>query len=49
MNRVCDSYPFGECPDCGEEIPEDAEDGHECIVCGHVLFAEKDEDEDGNA
>lgn len=34
------SYPDGNCPDCGEPIPEDAEDGDQCANCGHVFHTE---------
>jgi hypothetical protein len=34
-----DAYSFGECPDCGEPIPEDAMDGTECSNCGHVFVS----------
>lgn len=34
---VRDGYPNGECPDCGEDIPTDCEDGGECGRCGYVL------------
>ena len=33
---IRDQYPNGECPDCGENIPYNAEYGDECENCGHV-------------
>ena len=38
---IRDCYEHGECPDCGAEIPEEAFDGSECDVCGHVFFYSK--------
>jgi hypothetical protein len=32
-----DNYKGGLCPDCGDAIPEEAEDGEECENCGHVF------------
>lgn len=34
---ISDLYPLGECPDCGDDIPDDAVDGTGCIHCGHVF------------
>ena len=33
---VKENYEGGECPDCGETIPDDAAVGQECSTCGHV-------------
>lgn len=33
-----DNYIDGTCPDCDMLIPEDAENGSECVVCGHVFW-----------
>lgn len=45
-NDVANAYPDGECPDCGDPIPADADDGSECGNCGHVFWAsEKDTDD----
>lgn len=30
-------YENGLCPDCQEEIPDDAQEGQECENCGHVF------------
>lgn len=30
-------YPYGECPDCHEPIPDNIVDGEECPNCGHVF------------
>lgn len=31
------AYDNGECPDCGEPIPDHLHDGDACLNCGHVL------------
>jgi len=31
-------YVAGRCPDCGEYIPETAQEGDECRNCGHVFW-----------
>lgn len=36
----------GECPDCGEPIPDDAVSGEECSNCGHVFWHDDDVDAD---
>jgi hypothetical protein len=36
QKNMKDSYPDGKCPDCGELIPEDTNDGDKCSNCGHV-------------
>lgn len=33
----CDGYD-GECPDCGEDLPENWQNGDECENCGHVFY-----------
>lgn len=33
---VKDLYDNGECPDCQETIPDDAELGQNCVNCEHV-------------
>lgn len=38
--NVQDSYPNGDCPDCGEKIPEEAQDGENCLNCGHIWWLE---------
>jgi ribosomal protein S27E len=38
-NKVKNSYPNGECPDCGETIPFDVAEGEECGNCGHVYVS----------
>lgn len=35
---IKDNYHYGECPDCGDDIPEDMVDGGECDNCGHVFL-----------
>ena len=42
---VRDSYPGGECPDCGQPIPAEANDGDECVNCGHIFFEDPAEDQ----
>ena len=32
------AYKDGECPDCGDSIPEKAENGDSCENCGHVFW-----------
>jgi len=32
------NYTDGICPDCNLPIPEDAENGSECVNCGHVFW-----------
>ena len=39
-NAVKDSYPKGECPDCGEKIPNDVAEGESCSNCEHVFYRE---------
>lgn len=46
VNPVKNSYQYGICPDCGEEIPDDIAEGEECSNCGHVFYEEKEEDPD---
>lgn len=41
---VKDAYPDGVCPDCGEDIPDDVEDGEVCVNCGHTFTHERDAD-----
>lgn len=41
MNGIKESYEDGECPDCGEPIPDDIEDGDECPNCGHIFYEEE--------
>jgi hypothetical protein len=36
------AYPDEVCPDCGEDIPNDAPEGYECPNCGHVCYSEND-------
>lgn len=45
MSDIRDNYPNGECPDCGEPIPSDADflndpEGQDCENCGHVFYSE---------
>lgn len=42
--KVKDAYNDGCCPDCGEEIPDTADAGDECDVCGHVFWHPSDDD-----
>lgn len=34
--KIKDEYDDAACPDCGEDIPDDANEGEECSNCGHV-------------
>src|SRR5512137_1140958 len=45
FNIVKESYPGGECPDCGQTIPDTAVEGEECSNCGHVFCSERPNDE----
>ncbi len=45
-NSVKESYLGGVCPDCGEDIPDAADDGEECVNCGHVFSIERGVDDD---
>lgn len=45
MNTVKESYHNGECPDCGETIPDDVVEGQACANCEHVFYAERPGDE----
>lgn len=46
MSIIKDSYENGECPDCGEDIPDDVSNGDECSNCSHVFYSPvKPEDE----
>ena len=40
MNQIKEQYIDGECPDCGETIPDGIEDGDECPNCGHIFYEE---------
>lgn len=40
------SYPDGECPDCGEDIPDDVANGEACANCGHVFCIETEDDDE---
>jgi hypothetical protein len=35
--KMKDHYPNGECPDCGDPIADDTEEGYACLNCGHVF------------
>ena len=35
--EIAESYPNGECPDCGWKIRSDVTEGAECRNCGHVF------------
>ena len=37
-NPIKDSYPNNECPDCGQDIPDDVVEGDECSNCSHVFY-----------
>ena len=44
LTALQESYPYAECPDCGEGIQDDAVDGSSCSNCGHVFFSERKND-----
>jgi hypothetical protein len=37
LKNVKDEYPYGECPDCHEPIPDNIIDGDKCSNCGHIF------------
>ena len=43
--EIRDAYENGKCPDCQEEIPDDALDHSECKNCGHVFCKERECDD----
>lgn len=43
--NVKSQYKGGKCPDCGEEIPDDAIDGEDCSNCGHIFYLEREDNE----
>ena len=45
MNKVKASYEGGVCPDCQEEVPNNAKEGSECSNCGHVFYSDHDCDD----
>jgi len=45
MNAIKSSYPNGECPDCGEEIPSDVCTGDACSNCEHVFSEQRKSDD----
>jgi len=40
LNPVKDAYEHGDCPDCGEDIPDNVKEGEVCENCKHVFYAE---------
>jgi len=46
MNRVKDAYEDGICPDCGQDIPDDVEEGEGCKNCGHVFWSDDEYGDD---
>lgn len=45
LSKIKDDYPDGECPDCGEEIPDTVWKGEACENCGHVFTGEVETDD----
>ena len=45
MNAIKNSYPNGECPDCGENIPDDVCTGQACGNCDHVFSEQRNSDD----
>lgn len=44
MNAIKESYPNGECPDCGETIPDNVQEGQQCVNCDHVFCGPRPDD-----
>jgi len=44
-NPIKQAYEDGECPDCGDPIPDDVAEGQACENCGHVFCLPKDNDD----
>lgn len=44
LPKVKSEYEGGECPDCQEEIPNDARHGEECMNCGHIWNEVREDD-----
>lgn len=42
-NPVWNAYD-GVCPDCGEPMPPDIQEGEECCQCGHVFWTQRKDD-----
>jgi hypothetical protein len=38
-------YDNGECPDCGEPIPDYTDDGDNCTNCEHVFYRYRENDD----
>lgn len=54
MNAIKAAYNNGECPDCGETIPDNVQEGEQCANCDHVFCGSHpddgpNEDMDGDA
>jgi RNA polymerase-binding transcription factor DksA len=43
--KIRASY-YGECPDCGFEIPENVHNDDTCYHCGHVFYLSENDDEE---
>ena len=41
MTKLQDEYPYGACPSCDAEIPDEATPGDKCEFCGHILKIKK--------
>ena len=41
-NSVKKAYEDGECPDCGETIPDDVQEGQTCSNCQHVFYSQSE-------
>lgn len=44
--RIKDTYLNGCCPDCGYEIPDNAQPEESCHNCGHVWYLERKTDDE---
>ena len=43
MSELQRAYEDGICPDCFEDIPDDAVDGSACSNCGHIFWVDNEE------
>ena len=47
LNPVKDAYEYGDCPDCGQEIPNNVEEGQSCSNCTHVFYSQSGAQDNG--
>lgn len=46
QNKIKKLYENGECPDCGDMIPNNVVEGDACAGCGHVFYEQHPDDDD---